>query len=77
MKLGACAPIPYRAVEAEHYLIGKKLTPEVAHQSAELALCNAQALERNAYKIDMAKVMVEDSLKIDPVILSESRMNLS
>ena len=60
--LGACAPIPYRAVEAEQYLIGKKPSPEVAAAAAELALAHAQPLERNAYKIEMAKTMVADSL---------------
>ncbi len=60
--LGAVAPIPLKREEAESYLIGKKLDEAVATQAAELALKGSLALERNEYKIDMAKVMVRRSL---------------
>lgn len=59
MVLGAAAPIPMKLKEAEQYLIGKKLTKETAAQAAEIALKDAIPLEMNAYKIDMAKVMIQ------------------
>jgi len=60
--LGACAPVPYRARVAEEYLKGKKLTEEVIAKASELALAGAIPMEKNAYKIDLAKTMVADSL---------------
>ena len=58
MVLGAAAPIPMKLTEAEQYLKGKKLTEETAANAAEIALKNAIPLEMNAYKIEMAKVMI-------------------
>lgn len=60
--LGAVAPVPLRAKAAEAYLKGKPLTAENAAKAAELALEGAIPLERNAYKIEMAKVMVRRAL---------------
>lgn len=60
--LGACAPVPHHCTVAERYLEGKELTPEVAKKAAEYALEGAVAMEKNEYKIELAKVMVEDSL---------------
>ncbi|MDL2317798.1 FAD-dependent oxidoreductase [Eubacteriales bacterium OttesenSCG-928-A19] len=62
--LGACAPVPMRATAAERYLVGKKPTQDVARQAADLALQDAFALDKNAYKIDLAKTMVARSLDI-------------
>lgn len=62
ISLGAAAPVPLRATEAERFLIGKEPTVENAEQAAHLALRGAVALEKNAYKIDMAKVMIVDSI---------------
>lgn len=47
-----------KLTEAEEYLKGKKLTEETAAKAADLALKNAIPLEMNAYKIEMAKVMI-------------------
>ena len=58
MVLGAAAPIPMKLREAEQYLSGKKLTEETAAEAAEIALKDAIPLEMNAYKIEMAKVMI-------------------
>ena len=60
--LGAVAPVPMKRLGAEAYLKGKVLTADVAAQAAELALEGALPLEKNAYKIDMAKTMVRRSL---------------
>ncbi|WP_071434022.1 FAD-dependent oxidoreductase [Angelakisella massiliensis] len=62
--MGAVAPVPMRATKAEQYLIGKKPDAETAAKAAELALEGAIPLERNAYKIDMAKVMIRRSLEL-------------
>lgn len=60
--LGAVAPIPMKRTGAEAYLKSKTLTAEVAAQAAELALEGALPLNKNAYKIDMAKTMVRRSM---------------
>ena len=62
--MGAVAPVPMRATKAEQYLIGKKPDAETAAKAAELALEGAIPLERNAYKIDMAKAMIRRSLEL-------------
>jgi CO/xanthine dehydrogenase FAD-binding subunit len=61
--LGAVAPMPLKREKAEEFLKGKTLTAEVASAAADLALEGALPLQRNAYKIDMAKVMVRRSLE--------------
>lgn len=62
ISLGAVAPVPLRATEAERFLIGKEPTAENAEKAADLALTGAVALEKNAYKIEMTKTMVVDSI---------------
>ncbi len=61
--LGACAPVPHRAWRAERFLEGKELTPDVIEEASQLALYGAVPMAKNAYKIEIAKVMVADSLK--------------
>ena len=60
--LGAAAPVPLRLKEAEAFLMGKEPTEEVGKQAAEIALKGALPLSKNAWKIDMAKVMIKRSL---------------
>lgn len=60
--LGAVAPIPMKRTAAEKFLIGKKLTEEVAAEAAELCLEGALPLHQNSYKIDVAKTMVRRAL---------------
>ncbi len=62
MVLGAVAPVPLKMTEAEDFLTGKKLTEEVAREVADIALRDALPLANNAYKIDMAKVMIRRAL---------------
>ncbi|MEG0392579.1 MAG: FAD-dependent oxidoreductase, partial [Anaerovoracaceae bacterium] len=61
--LGACAPIPIRASQAEAFLKGKAPSAEVALQAGELALAGALPLENNGYKIDIAKTLVKKSIE--------------
>jgi xanthine dehydrogenase YagS FAD-binding subunit len=60
--LGHVAPIPWNATEAAAYLNGKTVTEEVAAEAGRLALANAKALGRNAYKIQLARVAVKRAI---------------
>ncbi len=56
--MGAVAPIPWRAVEAEQVLRGARLDPKRAQAAAEAALKGAQPMSDNAYKVAIAKALV-------------------
>ncbi len=60
--MGAVAPIPWRAHEAEAALRGKVFDRKLADAAAASALNNAQPLSENAYKVPMAKVIVRRAL---------------
>lgn len=60
--LGAVAPVPLRAKEAEQFIAGKEITEELAQQAAEIALSGAIPLSGNQYKVQIAKALVKDSL---------------
>ena len=60
--LGAVAPGPKRATEAEMFLVGKSLDRETAQKAAELAVLDAKPLSKNAYKIEIAKSLINDVL---------------
>lgn len=60
--LGAVAPVPLRAKEAEAYVTGKPVSEELAWEAAEIALSGALPLSKNAYKIQIAKTLVRSSL---------------
>jgi xanthine dehydrogenase YagS FAD-binding subunit len=49
--LGAASPIPYRAVESEKFLAGKKIDEKTAREAAKATLKNATPLALNAYKV--------------------------
>lgn len=61
--LGAVAPKPIRAIEAEKFLRGKELSEETAVEAARLALVGAKPLSKNAYKIEIAKSLVKRVVK--------------
>ncbi|MDR1580779.1 MAG: FAD binding domain-containing protein [Synergistaceae bacterium] len=61
--LGACAPIPLRAPEAEKYVIGKTPCDETAQMAADIALTGVLPLEKNAYKAAIAKTLVKRSIE--------------
>ncbi len=60
--LGHVAPVPWPAAEAEHALVGKTLSEDVAEAAAAAAVARAKALSRNGYKIQLAKVAVKRAI---------------
>ena len=53
--LGGIATKPWRAVEAEQNLAGRKATEDAFRDAAEIALTGAVAREHNHFKIELAK----------------------
>lgn len=62
LALGHVAPTPWLAADAAQSLIGKTLTEEVAAEAGKIALSDATALSRNAYKIQLAQVAVKRAI---------------
>jgi xanthine dehydrogenase YagS FAD-binding subunit len=60
--MGGVGPYPWRLESAEKLLVGKKLDPAQAAAAAEAAVTGAIPLRDNAYKLDMVKGAVEESL---------------
>jgi xanthine dehydrogenase YagS FAD-binding subunit len=60
--LGGVAPIPWRAEEAERFLLGKTLSAEALAEAARLALKDAQPLEKNGYKVPLTQTLVRRAL---------------
>jgi len=53
--LGGIATKPWRSIEAEHVLSGRKATDDAFRDAAEVALAGAVAREHNHFKIELAK----------------------
>lgn len=60
--LGAAAPTPHRAREAEAALAGQPLTEEVARAAAKAALRGATPLAHNGYKVPMFEALVRRTI---------------
>ena len=60
--LGAVAPTPIRAVEAERMMIGQPITEEILDAVSEAALIGARPLSKNAYKVKMTKSLVKRAI---------------
>jgi xanthine dehydrogenase YagS FAD-binding subunit len=60
--LGAVAPVPWRSEDAERALVGKPLNEETAAGAAEAAVRAAQPLNRNGYKVQIAKTSVKRAI---------------
>lgn len=60
--LGAVAPTPIRAFTAEAFVQGKSITDEIAGRAADLAFEKAKPLSRNAYKVEIGKKLVQQSI---------------
>ncbi len=60
--LGAVAPGPYRATQAEEVLLGKTLDDKIIDDAAKAAVAEAVPLSQNAYKIPLASALVKRAL---------------
>lgn len=60
--LGGVAPIPWRVPNAEKFLVGKNLKPDVLAEAAKIALADAKPLQKNAYKVPLAQTLVRRAL---------------
>jgi xanthine dehydrogenase YagS FAD-binding subunit len=61
--LGHVAQVPWRSREAEAVLVGSAPSPELFRRSAEAAVSKAAPLSQNAYKVRMARVLLERALR--------------
>lgn len=60
--LGGVGPCPWRANAAEKILVGKKIDGAVAAAAADAAVSGASPLRDNAYKVEIVKGAVEESI---------------
>jgi xanthine dehydrogenase YagS FAD-binding subunit len=63
MVLGGVAPTPYRSVDGERALVGKRLDASTIQAAATAALAVARPLTDNAYKIDLTKGLIQQALE--------------
>ena len=60
--MGAAAPVPHRAAEAERELVGKRLDATVARAAAAAALKGATPLSLNGYKVPVFETIVSRTI---------------
>ncbi len=60
--LGAVAPAPVRARKAEEVIKGRPINQNIAAEAAEQAVLGAMPLSMNAYKVEIAKVLVKRAI---------------
>lgn len=60
--LSGVAPIPWPAAGADNALRGVRLTPTEAARAGEAAVVGAQPLQLNAYKVELVRNLVRESL---------------
>jgi len=63
LALGGVAHKPWRAAQAEEYLVGKQATDEVFGLAAEAALSSARPLEHNEFKVNLGTRAIVRSLQ--------------
>ncbi|HKA36559.1 MAG TPA: FAD binding domain-containing protein [Thermoanaerobaculia bacterium] len=61
--LGSVAPTPRRATEAEAVLRGAKASKDIAAKAAQAAVASARPLEQNAFRVRLARVTLERTLR--------------
>jgi xanthine dehydrogenase YagS FAD-binding subunit len=60
--LGAAAPVPRRAREAEAAIIGKRVSEDAANAAGRAALAGAAPLSKNAYKLPIFETLVRRAI---------------
>lgn len=70
--LGAVAPIPWRCLSAEEWLIGKKPELETFKKAGEHALSGAKPLSKNQYKVPLSQGLI---IKAGQAIAGPSQEN--
>ncbi len=60
--LGAVAPEPLRALNAEEAIKGRTLDEGIAEEAAKLALAGARPLKMNHYKVEIAKALLKRAI---------------
>jgi xanthine dehydrogenase YagS FAD-binding subunit len=60
--LGAAAPVPWRARQAEAIVRGRDVDEALAAEAAKAALAGAKPLEHNGYKLPLLEVAVKRAL---------------
>jgi len=60
--MGGVAPIPWRLDKAEKLIKGKNATEEIVRNAIETAMADAKPLAENAYKVELAEVIVAHSI---------------
>jgi xanthine dehydrogenase YagS FAD-binding subunit len=60
--MGGVAPIPWRLDKAEKLIKGKNATKKTIQDAAKAALADARPLAENAYKTDLAEVIVTNTI---------------
>ena len=57
--LSGVSPVPHRSVAAEKALSGSSLNQAVVEKAAEAAVANAEPLDENGYKVQLAKTILK------------------
>jgi xanthine dehydrogenase YagS FAD-binding subunit len=60
--LSGVAPAPWRALEAERAIVGKRMTARTTRGAATAAVKGAQPLSGNGYKVELLRGTVEQAL---------------
>lgn len=61
--LGAVAPTPRRAVEAEEYIKDRMVDEKIIAAAAKLSVKDAKPMRMNAYKIELTRTLVARALR--------------
>ena len=59
LALGAVAPTPVRATDAEEVIKGKAIDAKTAERAAVAAVADAKPMSKNAYKIEITKALIK------------------